>query len=67
MSDDRKRHPPWYRIPVVWVAAGALLASVIGCFVNVAVAWQYTETSLSEVAPGKSFLLPSAGEDDNRP
>ena len=64
MSDNvgqqNVNNPPWYRIPVVWVMALALLASVGGCLVNIGVAWQYAGNSLQEVAPSSAFLLPAS-------
>ena len=59
-------NPCWYRIPVVWLMALVLLASVGGCLVNIGVAWQYADNSLQEVAPGGAFLLP-ARDDAHKP
>lgn len=59
MSHDTRRNPPWHRIPVVWVMALVLLASVIGCLINIGVAWQYADSSLQEVAPTGAFQLPA--------
>ena len=57
---------PWYRIPVVWVMAGALLASLIGCLITIGVAWQHADNGLQEVAPAGAFQLP-AREGERRP
>lgn len=51
--------PPWYRIPVVWVMALVFLASLIGCLVNIGVAWQHADGALQEVAPASAFQLPA--------
>jgi len=60
VSETEATNPPWYRIPVVWVMALVLLASVGGCLVNIGVAWQYADNSLQEVAPNTAFLLPAS-------
>ena len=60
MSHHEAINPPWYRIPLVWVMALALLASVVGCLINIGVAWQYADNSLREVAPASAFQLPAS-------
>lgn len=67
MSTGGSSRPPWYRIPVLWVAGLALLASLIGCFINIGVALRYADTSLTEVAPGSRFALPARGNRDPEP
>ena len=65
---DRAREPvPWYRVPVLWLAALALLASVLGCGLTIGIALRQPEAALGEVAPGSRFQLPPVGEPGTRP
>lgn len=57
MNPPASERMPWYRIPVAWVCIGALLASVIGCVINVVIALRLSDTALVEVAPESRFGL----------
>lgn len=67
MSERAREPVPWYRVPVLWVAALALLASVVGCGITIGIALQQPEAALGEVAPGSRFQLPPVGEPAARP
>lgn len=45
----------WYRIPVFWVAAFAVLLLLAACVTNIVVALQLSDTALAEVAPSARF------------
>lgn len=49
----------WYRVPVLWLAASCLLASMLGCIVNVWLALERADGPLGAVAPSSKFQLPA--------
>lgn len=61
MTTPHNNEPPtpWYRVPVLWLAGLALLASLLGCIVNIVIALDHADNALAEVAPRSRFQLPT--------
>lgn len=57
MSEHDRDPVRWYRIPVVWVAIGVLVASLGGSLYNIAVSLELADNALTEVAPKSRFGL----------
>lgn len=55
---------PWYRVPVLWVGIAALIGSIVGCGITVALALQHADNGLADVAPGGRFQLPPLEEQE---
>ncbi len=53
----------WYRVPVLWLAALCLLASLLGCWINIRIALEHAEGPLSPVAPTSKFQLSMPSDD----
>lgn len=59
MRYGRSTDVSWYRIPVLWLAAAVLLASLAGSAFNIMIAMRHADGALGEVAPASRFQLPA--------
>lgn len=62
-SGERGQHgEPWYRSPIVWLAAALFVASLIGCIVTIVIALGQPADGLPD-AGETLFRVPLAGVD----
>lgn len=54
----------WYRIPLLWLGLGILMALFVACAINVVLALQLSDAGLAEVAPSARFGFSMDGDGD---